>query len=331
MFQVIAKSVILFATVCHVCHAESFFFTPHQSGTYNYDSGVAIFMSSKMSSHDDRKVLYVDFPENKVRVLSDGRMEYVSRNHNNTLVALAHSYKLGVRVINVDDGSNVHTVKGNIDRGVVRWADDINKLAYYDKDEKRVYEIDVDNNNSQSADAYGELYRILWDIKEQAFLFEFGPSQEKGLVGVYRLKNGLLEKSGVKTLNASPDGEYVFESISEFETENVFNVINRNGEITARLTSTSQVLAGCDLLWGKGTVRIVGTPSGNIELSSGKIVNGSTDFSSGNDGRFRWAHIRTDVASDKDGYVLIWNSETKIFEVEEVDTGKVIKTYEKFW
>lgn len=80
-------------------------------------------------------------------------------------------------------------------------------------------------------------------------------------------------------------------------------------------------------LWGDRTLRILGM-SVLINLETLRLINKTPYMWSDN---IPVDDKSVDLASDINGYVLKWNKGSLLFEVEDINTGKTIKTYKKFW
>lgn len=312
--------------------AERYFSSPTSSNNYIHDQEIAFIPSYE----DDKDTIihYVDFRNKRHREVIKSDIGAFSINHTRTYLAHINKFGKKITVIKIANGDVLYT-GGYAGQEFSLWADNKNLLTYFDARNNYLYIVNIDDNSKVSVvKAEGELISAIWDNNCQCFYYQFMPIEEPGLTGVFRIIDGKLEKTHEhKSLLVSPDGRYYLLPQAVAETGNYLQVYDTSNDEMLRKYDTGSLLwAKTGVIWKKNIIRMIGNPSGSIELDSGAIV------SSRNGDVLLYDTIRkytpfnySDLASDYQGYVLMWNRKDKLFEVEDVGSGKTIKTYNKFW
>ena len=118
-----------------------------------------------------------------------------------------------------------------------------------------------------------------------------------------------------------------------YETGNTFSIYKSDGGILIiSYEAVGPMMSGDHVLWGKDVLRPLYW-GGRFDLNTGKMLTYTNRFwGTGKPPPLPTVILANeDVAADWNNYVLMWNKEKKIFEVEDINTGKIVKTYKKFW
>ncbi|VAW63179.1 hypothetical protein MNBD_GAMMA08-1584 [hydrothermal vent metagenome] len=197
-------------------------------------------------------------------------------------------------------------------------------------------EIDIDNRKIIKIPFNGMLFQTRWSEVSNSFLYQLmnkEPNDDFSHLDAKIMKSvdGKLKYyKGLKTLTISPNNKYYYVGKVYLEIGNVvsFFKINRNEFISSFEAAVS--LSNINVMWGADTIRFL-SGGGSFDFKKNKFISDTHNFWP-EEGPFpKKINPRRDMAADWNNYVLMWNRDTKIFEVEDINTGKIIKTYKKFW
>jgi len=327
--------VYLMWVICDVAVADTPFGLPNEINNYSFDKNQA-FIAVKVRGND-YNIMFVDFENKVIKKLAEGNIGAFAINKNQTLLAYVKNHGEKIVVINISDGEKLYK-GGRVSQDFLRWSETGNQLTFFDERKERLYVISFDGDNliEKFVKADGEVITVKWNHVCRCFDYQFMPSEDSGksaLYGVYRFIDGKLVRKNVKSLLVSPNGKYYLLSKSVYETGNFLYVYDsRTDKLLKEYFSGSQVRGQTGIIWKDNIVRVLGFPSASINIDTGKIISSrNNDLTTLDD--LNKPQIRTidDLASDNYGYVLMWNLDKNIFEVEDISTGKIIKTYKKFW
>jgi len=305
-------------------------------GTYNHEKQTAFIKvyDNKTLSIDlyTKKgiLLNVDFKNQKITRLGGGKnFGRLAINHDSSM--LSYSDTTGTHII---DPSNGHSLF-DVNTGAVRlhWADDRNIVAVTDTgSNKKIFEIDIDHRTVKSAKLNDVLWYVKWSINCEYFLYEVSD----GIINVRRTvklqDSKLRDLKTRENLTLSNDGRYYYtvkeesdDDSGQFEVFRTKDNMSVTGVYSAE--STPQEI---EVLWGKNTIRLLGHQS-LFDLKTGKLLSPPIWFSNAETSMLNVQYPYIDMAADRSQYVLRWNYIKKYFEVEDINTGKIVRTYEKFW
>jgi len=311
-------------------------------GTYNHETQTAfIYVFEHLSpSIEDfsqkRIILSVDFKSRKITHLASGKnLSWITINHDNTI--LSYSDDKGTHFIDAKDGHSLFNVKMTMLGGAF-WAVDENILAMEgisvepDKNNRYILEIDVDHRKMKSAKLNNTVWYIKWSKNCTCFLYEISAGLGNKRYTARLQDHKLHNLKTRKNLTLSNDGKYYYSVREESDDEpGKFEVFRTrdNKSIMGEYTAVSTPRKS-EVLWGNDTLRVLNHQS-LFDLTTGKLVSPPLWFSKEGIPVLYGSFPYIDEASDRSQYVLRWNYGKRHFEVEDINTGNIVRTYEKFW
>jgi len=320
--------------ICDVTLAGVPIGKPNRMNNYSFHNEQA-YITEKTGSAD-YNILYIDFKNKVTRVLAKGNIGDFAISKDKTLLAYVKDHGEIVIVINIADGEKLYK-NGRASQDFLQWSETGNQLTFFDERKEKLYVINFDANVIEKfAKAKGDIISVKWEKSCRCFDYQFIPSEDSGrsaLYGVFRFIEDRLVKSEKKSLLVSPDGKYYLVPRSEYETGNFLYVYDYKTDKLLRQYDSGEFLMGrTSVIWKNDIVRMLGYPSGSINVDTGKIISSRNGY------LLAYGEINprpertfTDLASDKKDYVLMWDRKKEVFKVEDISTGKIIKTYKKFW
>jgi len=301
-------------------------------GTFDYKNEGAYIVYKKKP--DNEIVLYVDFKNKIKKIIKKSRVfRFLAVNKNRTILSFASIDKL--YFYDIEKEKEIFTVPIKSGRKIT-WNSSGEKISYYDSSNHVIMEIDIKNREIIKIPFNGIIFQTRWSEVSNGFLYQLLNKEPDDDVGhmdakIMRVVDGKLQVYGeVKTLTLSPDGKYYYEGKTYLEEGNVVSFYKADGEKIISYFDASIPLFNANPLWGKDTVRFL-SQGGVFDFKAGKFITYTHNFWPEEGPRPKKINPRRDVAADWNNYVLMWNKDTKIFEVEDINTGKIIKTYKKFW
>ena len=301
-------------------------------GTFDYKNEAAYIIEEP--SPNNEIILYIDF-KNKTKKIIDKSKSFrlPSINKNRTLLSFVNM--ASIVFYDIEKEKKFFTVP--IKSGAkITWSNSGDKISYYDSSAKVIMEIDINSREIIKIPFSGIMLQTKSDEKTNSFLYQLMDKYSNDEIGhlnakIMRSVDGELEKyKEVKTLTMSPDGKYYYVGVSVPEEGNVVFFYKADGNVLVASFEASISLFNANPLWGKGTVRFL-SGGGVFDFKNGEFISYTHNFWPEEGAVPERFNPRRDVAADWNNYVLMWNKETKIFEVEDINTGKIIKTYKKFW
>ncbi|HFB65745.1 MAG TPA: hypothetical protein ENJ60_09420 [Aeromonadales bacterium] len=307
-------------------------------GTFYFNNETAYII--ERSKQEKKFLLYIDF-KNKIKktIKIDLMIEPPSINRRRKLLAFINMTSIVFYDIEKEKEIFIVSIKSG---EKITWDDSGEKISYYDALKKVIMEVDVNNREIIKIPFSGIMFQTKWDEKMNSFLYQLMdkyPNDDMSNLDakIMRSVDGKLEEyKGVKTLTMSPDGKYYFEGKEYLEMGNVVYFYKTDGNKLIAEFESSTSLDNVNEMWGVDTVRFL-SQGGVFDFKSGKFISNTDFFWRSNDfiplqgDELINTNPRRDVAADWNNYVLMWNKDTKIFEVEDINTGKIIKIYKKFW
>jgi len=296
---------------------------------YNYEKDIAVFhikekyfdknMSSKNSS-----LFSVDFKNKTVKKIDQRRyLSDVSVNFNLNLVL----YSDDDEYVLYDMAESV--VLKNINQRASRLFLDDQVFSISGRDISKK-ELLVYRPNENVELMYPLDDKVFWgsDWNDECKCVEFEISNSwSDPHYVARERDGELKRvtSGESFIGGGPNdiSAYFFHEGSDDEYIQ-FKISNEATKASYYSSGSSEKKY---FLWGDRTLRILGM-SALIDLETLRLINKTPYMWSDN---IPVDDKNVDLASDINGYVLKWNKGSLLFEVEDINTGKTIKTYKKFW
>jgi len=218
----------------------------------------------------------------------------------------------------------------------ITWNDSGNKVSYYDSSNHVIMEIDINSREVIKITFSGIMFQTKWNKKINAFLYQLLDKYKNNEIGhldakiMINIDGKFQEYNGIKTLTMSPDGKYYYEGREYQEEGNIVSFYKTDGDKLVSSFGSTTSLSDANEMWGGNTVRFL-FQGGIFDLKAGKLITYTHNFWPEEGPRPKKINPRRDMAADWNNYVLMWNKDTKIFEVEDINTGKIIKTYKKFW
>jgi len=315
---------------CNVSVAGTPFHTSIAINNYNFNSEQAIIFEK---TNSDYQVMFADFKNMSARKIIRGNIGSFAVSENGVFLAYIENLGEKITIIHIVSGKKIY-FGGRADQNFLQWSNVGNKLTYFDERVGRLYVVDVDDKlNVYSVKADADIITAKWNVNCHCFYYQFMPIEDPGLYGVFRINNGKLIKTKEKSILVSPNGQYYLQPQAVFETANYLSVYDTNSDKLLSKFDTGSLLQGqTGIIWKGNIVRMLGYPSGSINVEIGKILSSRNGDLMAYDKLRKYSpHNYFDLASDNYGYILMWNIKKKIFEVEDIGTGKTIKTYKKFW
>ncbi len=307
-------------------------------GTFDFKNELAYVVDRQKSRNDI--LFHVDF-KNKIKktIRKSKKFRGLSINKGRTLLMFIDM--ADIVFYDIEKEKEIYTVP--IRSGSkITWDSSGNKISYYDSSSHMIMEVDINNREIIKIPFSGMMFQTKWDEEISSFLYQIMdkyPNDDVSNLDAKIMRNvdGKLEEyKGVKTLTMSPDGKYYFEGKEYLEMGNIVYFYKTDGNKLVAEFESSTSLDNVNEMWGVDTVRFL-SQGGVFDFKSGKFISNTDFFWRSNDfiplqgDELINTNPRRDVAADWNNYVLMWNTDTKIFEVEDINTGKIIKTYKKFW
>jgi len=305
-------------------------------GTYNHKAQIAyieVYDNLELDIDSYNKIvtiIAVDFRNRKLTKLASGKnFGWMAINHDNTI--LSYSDGKGTHFIDAKDGHLLFDIKTSSVRQ--HWADNRNVVAVVDTgSNKRIFEIDVDQRRVKSAKLNDMVWYVKWSKDCECFLYEVSDNINDTRRTV-RLQNHKLR--GLKTrknLTLSDDGKYYYSVLNENDDDaGTFEVFRTsdNKSVAGPFDAISTPLE-VEILWGKNTIRLLEYQS-LFDLKTGSLLSPPIWFSNEDTPPLNIPSPYFDKAADRSRHVLRWHDNKKYFEVEDSYTGKIVRTYKKFW
>jgi len=278
---------------------------------------------------DSDTILYVNFKTKSIKRIAEGKgLKFQSLNFDRSIMeyAVDSQFKSEITFVSLKDGTVLLKKKGYFGR--TTWASNkdlaISGYYYFDLEEGFSKKLNID----------GPIYNVIWDETCNCFEIETG-NWEEGIKIILQYVDGkLVRNSKIKSLTLSPDKNFYYEP---FESEDSAYVriygIDKQNRYKARYTyDMIRAPFNAYTFWGKNTLRFFGGYGATtIFLDSGKLSRLTNDMHYDDAPPPYVGNPYEDLAADKNNYILMWDSEKKIFSVEDINTGKIIRTYKKFW
>lgn len=166
-----------------------------------------------------------------------------------------------------------------------------------------------------------------WSPVCKCIVFEVSKkfNSEHYLLGVVDGALKVIENNS--TLNRSDDdvNKIIVKGGDYDDSDTTLDIILESGE--SKKYNIAGPIKHNEIIWSDYSVRIL-NHNGLINLKDGELIYPTA---------YLWETIRKespmifDMAADKNGYVLKWDMQEKVFEVEDISTGETIQKYEKFW
>lgn len=307
-------------------------------GTFDHKNETA-YISDRHNSNGQTsyQLLFVNFKEQTVTKIDSGRtIDEVALSPSGKYLAyeranVSSSDKRRLIIKRISDGKVIRDVSTN--SSFIRWNKSGDALSYMDYNIGKIFEYNLSTNELISIE-YGKLsypYIVKWSTQCSCFLYHLSKVNEQNSPyelkqsKVYRINNNVLEVyPELSTLTSSDNKKYYFNIHSEPENGTYINFYNNKtkekiiGGIGVRFLNPGE-----DILWFDDVFRYFGSTLW-IDLKSQEIKRSEIiehlEFN---------LNYNYDVAADKKGFILRYNK--KVFEVEDVRTGNIIKSYKKFW
>lgn len=327
-----AKSFFIFLTV----QLSSLIFCASvlavSPGTYDYKNQTAHIVEK--SSRDKYTIIYVNFIEKKVvKIASGNSLGDVAASSGRDVISYLD--RGTIRIISAIENESIMNI--NIKSYArPKWSTEASYFSYHDMLSEFIIEVDFNNKNITKVPFKGRLLHSKWNKSCNCFLYQVTGKKLRSTEGhldgkiMRNIDGQLQEYSDIKTLTMSPDDQYYYEGKVYPEMGNSVSFYANAGDKLIATFNAATSLANVDVLWGKDTVRFL-YEGGVFDLKTGKLLTFSHNFWPEEGPRPKKLNPRRDVAADWKNYVLMWNKEKNVFEVEDINTGKIIKTYEKFW
>ncbi len=304
-------------------------------GTFDFNNETAYIL--EVPEKGDRVIRYINFKDNEEKIIKSGFfLREPAINHGRKIISFIS--KKTINFYDIEKGIIFFTVP-KISGSKITWNDSGNKISYYDSSSNVIMEVDIKKMEIIKIPFNGYVFQAEWNSKSNGFLYQLrnkGGSEGGSHLGAKIMKNidgKLQEYKGVKILTMSPHGDYYYEGISYPEEGNIVSFYKVGGDELIISYESASPLFNADVIWGVNTVRFL-FEGGTFDFKQGKFITYADNFWPVNDfisGSQQKVNPRRDMAADWNNYVLMWNKGTKMFEVEDINTGKIIKTYKKFW
>ncbi len=301
-------------------------------GSFDFNNNTAYIL--EVPKKGDRVIRYIDFKDKTEKIIKSGFfLREPAINHEREIISFVS--KKNINFYDVEKEVVFFTVP-KISGSKITWDDSGNKISYYDSSSHVIMEVDINNREVIKIPFSGIMFQTKWDVKNNSFLYQLMdkyPNDDVSNLDAKIMRNvdGKLEEyKGVKTLSMSPNGEYYYEGKEYPEEGNVVSFYKSDGDNLISLFGSTTSLGDANEVWGKDTVRFL-FQGGVFDLKTGKLITYTHNFWPEEGPRPKKINPRRDMAADWNNYVLMWNTDAKIFEVEDINTGKIIKTYKKFW
>ncbi len=294
---------------------------------YKYQKSIFVFSDfyetgkySKIS-----ELLLVDFKDKTKIVLDKGERISEAQIDEKSRRVL---YKKGDlwRVINYDNREYIYKYKSkNAEFYLIKNGEMLSGVDYI---KNKYIVIDVSKDKAINVDYKNEyVWGSDWDDLCGCVVFEVSKTfnSKHYLFGVFNGSKKFIE--GKETINQSPfnKSSIVFRGGESDDSNTTLDIkLIGGGNQTYNISGP---VKNSGIIWSESTLRILNSYA-LIDLKNGNLMYPTA---------YLWETTRLespmilDMSVDKNGYVLKWDMGTKIFEVEDINTGKIIKTYKKFW
>ena len=301
---------------------------------YNYDFSTDVFYDIKQDENSNASYIYkVDF-KNKLHT------KIVSFKNNAAWLNLSPNKKFISYFVNgrqnifrLDDMKLIYSLVIKSQRTVV-WSNDSKYISFFDVDKRELVEIDLSGLKNKKISCDCDVWKTKWYKDRFYYALSFPRESQYGdskKSSVYKIVNDKLLKSAeIKTLTASPDGKYYYQTSYGVDDSYIY-LYDFNGNKIAQFVSPGYVLLDNELktIWSNDKLRITGL-KGTFDLKNGSVQKTQSYWPAG--------RVPTQLHYDKDlavdsgrRYILMWNKVKTLYEVEDINAGKIIKTYKKFW
>lgn len=301
-------------------------------GTYDHIEQIAYIL--EIDSNGGREISKADFKNKSITNIGRGK-KLRSPSLSKDKQILSYVGRRYIHFVDLSSIEELYKVQKRAGAKII-WSNNGKIVSYNDILEKVILEIDLDSKNFVRIPFGNRLLHTKWNKECSCFLYQVVSKKVRDTVGhldgkIMRSVDGeLQEYKSIKTLTMSPDGRYYYEGKVYPEMGNSVSFYTNHDDKLIASFNASTSLANADVLWGKDTVRFL-YEGGVFNLKTGKLITYSHNFWPEEGTRPKTLNPRKDVAADRTNHVLMWNKEKKIFEVEDINTGKIVKTYKKFW
>ena len=147
------------------------------------------------------------------------------------------------------------------------------------------------------------------------------------------LKKQLLKTSSYENISKSDNGKYFYVSESIQEVGSMFYIYDAvTKKRLLSLNSKRLIDTKYKVIWNNTSLRVL-SAQGLFDIKSKKIdtkLNKNFWLESARRPKPSYM-LYADIASDWDNYILMLNSKRGLLEIQDINTSKIIKTYNKFW
>jgi len=311
-------------------------------GTYNHKTQTAyieVYDNLNLSIdyyNETVTIIAVDFKNKKItRLVSGNDIGWLAINHDGTI--LSYSDITGTHFIDSKDGRSLFNVKMTM-LGGSYWASDRNILAMEGisiepgENDRNIIEIDVNHKSMKSVKLKDVIWYVKWSNNCACFLYEVSDGIVNARRTVKLQDHNLHNLKNKKNLTLSKDGKYYYsiqnENDDDAGTFEVFRASD-NKSVTGPYSALSSPRKA-QVLWGINTIRLLGKMS-LFDLKTGNLLSSPVWFSKKANSSLLGNSPYDDVAADRSQYVLRWNDNKNNFEVEDINTGKIVRKYKQFW
>ena len=290
------------------------------------DQGVAYISTSKFVRGKTAQLLEINYKTKSHKQLDSAprAIDMIQLSPNRRFLAYQWQDRRNKKIKLMDLNTGKFLLDEDTDVEFIRWSADSRRLSYGNQYNVEIVEYDLSSRKKHIARNEGYTFLVEWQQKCNCFEYQISFRNTNHFSNllmqsrVYHLVDNQLLPTEKMTLSSSPDDQFVFNFVGEYEADTELVFMKKEDMKGYLNTRAGYLNASKEVMWiGDNVARFFPEAT---RISLGDLVV-----------QEHWKSRKKDIALDANGYVLIWDKSKKMLQLEDVAKGEFVQSFPAFW